>query len=255
MSGAKLEVGLEPHPDGFGASGRERVEFRVATNPGLPVSPLRDAASGGELSRVMLALARPGRSRRRRRPSSSTRSTPGSAATPPAPSASGCARSAPSARCSASPTCRRSPRWPRPTSGSRRASRASQATARRRARGRRRAGRGDRAHAGRRPRRRDREQARPRAARRPRSGPRRSSRIMRGRWRPPAAAPSRALLRHGRNGRRRRAARPVHGTARLGQAHQGPGQAARPAGRRGDRPPQPRPDRRRGAGRDAACAR
>jgi DNA repair protein RecN (Recombination protein N) len=48
---------LEPHPDGFGASGQERVEFRVATNPGLPVSPLRDAASGGELSRVMLALA------------------------------------------------------------------------------------------------------------------------------------------------------------------------------------------------------
>ena len=57
MSGAKLEVRLEPHPDGFGASGQERVEFRVATNPGLPVSPLRDAASGGELSRVMLALA------------------------------------------------------------------------------------------------------------------------------------------------------------------------------------------------------
>jgi DNA repair protein RecN (Recombination protein N) len=57
MSGAKLEVRLEPHPDGFGASGQERVEFRVATNPGLPVSPLRDAASGGELSRMMLALA------------------------------------------------------------------------------------------------------------------------------------------------------------------------------------------------------
>ena len=57
MSGASLEVALEPHPDGFGASGRERVEFRVATNPGMPVSPLREAASGGELSRVMLALA------------------------------------------------------------------------------------------------------------------------------------------------------------------------------------------------------
>ena len=57
MSGAKLEVGLEPHPDGFGPLGQERVIFRVATNPGMPVSPLRDAASGGELSRVMLALA------------------------------------------------------------------------------------------------------------------------------------------------------------------------------------------------------
>jgi DNA repair protein RecN (Recombination protein N) len=57
MSGAKLEVTLEPHPGGFGALGQERVTFQVATNPGMPTSPLRDAASGGELSRVMLALA------------------------------------------------------------------------------------------------------------------------------------------------------------------------------------------------------
>jgi DNA repair protein RecN (Recombination protein N) len=57
MSGAKLEVSLEPHADGFGPLGQERVTFRVATNPGMPVSPLRDAASGGELSRLMLALA------------------------------------------------------------------------------------------------------------------------------------------------------------------------------------------------------
>jgi DNA repair protein RecN (Recombination protein N) len=57
MSGAKLEVTLEPHPDGFGALGQERVTFEVATNPGMPTSPLREAASGGELSRVMLALA------------------------------------------------------------------------------------------------------------------------------------------------------------------------------------------------------
>jgi DNA repair protein RecN (Recombination protein N) len=57
MSGAKLEVSLEPHPSGFGALGQERVTFRVATNPGMPVAPLRDAASGGELSRLMLALA------------------------------------------------------------------------------------------------------------------------------------------------------------------------------------------------------
>jgi DNA repair protein RecN (Recombination protein N) len=57
MSGAKLEVTLDPHPEGFGPLGQERVTFRVATNPGMPVSPLRDAASGGELSRLMLALA------------------------------------------------------------------------------------------------------------------------------------------------------------------------------------------------------
>src|SRR4051794_14704185 len=57
MSGATLEVTLEPYPDGFGAVGQERVIFQVATNPGMPASPLREAASGGELSRVMLALA------------------------------------------------------------------------------------------------------------------------------------------------------------------------------------------------------
>ena len=57
MEGATLEVSLEPHPDGHGPNGRERATFMVATNPGLPTSPLRDAASGGELSRVMLALS------------------------------------------------------------------------------------------------------------------------------------------------------------------------------------------------------
>jgi len=56
MDGARLEVVLESHPDGFGANGAETVEFHVATNPGMPLSPLKDAASGGELSRIMLAL-------------------------------------------------------------------------------------------------------------------------------------------------------------------------------------------------------
>ncbi|HSI79122.1 MAG TPA: DNA repair protein RecN [Solirubrobacterales bacterium] len=57
MDGARLEVALGPHPDGFGPSGAEAVEFELATNPGMPIAPLREAASGGELSRVMLALA------------------------------------------------------------------------------------------------------------------------------------------------------------------------------------------------------
>jgi DNA repair protein RecN (Recombination protein N) len=61
MSGATLQVVLEPHPDGFGPSGRETVELRLAPNPGLEPAPLRDAASGGELSRVMLALSGLGR--------------------------------------------------------------------------------------------------------------------------------------------------------------------------------------------------
>ena len=57
MDGARLEVGLEPVAGGFGPAGRETVELRVATNPGMPIAPLSDAASGGELSRVMLALS------------------------------------------------------------------------------------------------------------------------------------------------------------------------------------------------------
>jgi len=56
MDGARLEVAFEAHPDGFGPSGAETVELLIATNPGMPTSPLRDAASGGELSRIMLAL-------------------------------------------------------------------------------------------------------------------------------------------------------------------------------------------------------
>jgi DNA repair protein RecN (Recombination protein N) len=57
MTGAELEVELEPHPEGFGANGRETVELRISPNPGMAPAPLRDAASGGELSRVMLALS------------------------------------------------------------------------------------------------------------------------------------------------------------------------------------------------------
>ncbi|MGI8460281.1 MAG: DNA repair protein RecN [Solirubrobacterales bacterium] len=63
MEGASLEVVLEPVAaaggggEGFSASGRETVELQLATNPGMPAGPLRDAASGGELSRVMLALS------------------------------------------------------------------------------------------------------------------------------------------------------------------------------------------------------
>jgi DNA repair protein RecN (Recombination protein N) len=66
MEGAAFEVVLElrraPAAAGaaaapeIGPSGAERVEFLLAPNPGVPAAPIRDAASGGELSRVMLAL-------------------------------------------------------------------------------------------------------------------------------------------------------------------------------------------------------
>ena len=40
----------------FSVSGCDRVEFMIITNPGEPPKPLSKVASGGELSRVMLAL-------------------------------------------------------------------------------------------------------------------------------------------------------------------------------------------------------
>ena len=60
MPGAELEVTFDPHPEGFGPVGAETVELLLAPNPGLAPAPLRDAASGGELSRTMLALSRLG---------------------------------------------------------------------------------------------------------------------------------------------------------------------------------------------------
>jgi DNA repair protein RecN (Recombination protein N) len=55
MEGASFEVELHER-DGFGPAGAERVEFLIAPNPGVPPTPLRETASGGELSRSMLAL-------------------------------------------------------------------------------------------------------------------------------------------------------------------------------------------------------
>ncbi|MGH2517311.1 MAG: DNA repair protein RecN [Ktedonobacterales bacterium] len=40
----------------FGPTGIDHVEFMIATNPGEPVKPLAKIASGGETSRLMLAL-------------------------------------------------------------------------------------------------------------------------------------------------------------------------------------------------------
>jgi DNA repair protein RecN (Recombination protein N) len=56
MGDASFEVRVEPREDGFGPRGADAIEFMIATNAGLPAGPLRDVASGGELSRVMLAL-------------------------------------------------------------------------------------------------------------------------------------------------------------------------------------------------------
>jgi DNA repair protein RecN (Recombination protein N) len=56
MPDATFEVDLRPRPDGCGPRGADVVELMIAANPGMPAGPLREIASGGELSRVMLAL-------------------------------------------------------------------------------------------------------------------------------------------------------------------------------------------------------
>ncbi len=57
MRGGRFEVQLEAHagdePDPQGA---ERCEFLVSANPGQPPRALRKVASGGELSRISLAI-------------------------------------------------------------------------------------------------------------------------------------------------------------------------------------------------------
>lgn len=50
-----FSVAVEPL-DAPTERGRDGVEFRIATNPGEPLRPLAKVASGGELSRIMLAL-------------------------------------------------------------------------------------------------------------------------------------------------------------------------------------------------------
>jgi DNA repair protein RecN (Recombination protein N) len=54
---AKFVVEVEPLPEaGWGAAGIDAVRFLISTNPGQPPGPLARVASGGELSRLMLAL-------------------------------------------------------------------------------------------------------------------------------------------------------------------------------------------------------
>ncbi|MBA3880034.1 MAG: DNA repair protein RecN [Sphingobium sp.] len=42
--------------EGWSGAGKDRVEFEISTNPGAPFAPLTKIASGGELSRFILAL-------------------------------------------------------------------------------------------------------------------------------------------------------------------------------------------------------
>ena len=42
--------------DQISADGMDQIRFMISTNPGLPMRPVQEVASGGELSRIMLAL-------------------------------------------------------------------------------------------------------------------------------------------------------------------------------------------------------
>ncbi len=55
LEGGRFSVQLEAL-DPPSAHGRERIRFMATMNPGFPLGPLAHIASGGELSRVMLAL-------------------------------------------------------------------------------------------------------------------------------------------------------------------------------------------------------
>ncbi len=58
MERTRFEVAVDTDRTdaGLGPSGRDRVEYRFSANAGEPLQPLARVASGGELSRVMLAM-------------------------------------------------------------------------------------------------------------------------------------------------------------------------------------------------------
>lgn len=56
MENAKLTISLLPLTDKPGPNGMEEVEFLISTNPGQAPRPLGKVASGGELSRISLAI-------------------------------------------------------------------------------------------------------------------------------------------------------------------------------------------------------
>ena len=57
LDAARFRTVVETLPEsGWSPSGRDRVEFAISTNPGAPFAPLIKIASGGELSRFILAL-------------------------------------------------------------------------------------------------------------------------------------------------------------------------------------------------------
>ena len=52
----KIEVSGSDEEGNWTSSGFDHVAYLISTNPGEPMAPIEEIASGGELSRVMLAL-------------------------------------------------------------------------------------------------------------------------------------------------------------------------------------------------------
>jgi DNA repair protein RecN (Recombination protein N) len=61
MAGGRFAVTVEPSDSEFAATGSDDVEFLVSANPGQPAKSLAKVASGGELSRISLAIQVAGR--------------------------------------------------------------------------------------------------------------------------------------------------------------------------------------------------
>ena len=53
---SQFSIDVRVLPDYFSATGHNEVEFMISTNPGERVKPLGEVASGGEMSRIMLAI-------------------------------------------------------------------------------------------------------------------------------------------------------------------------------------------------------
>ncbi|MCF6137842.1 DNA repair protein RecN [Pseudalkalibacillus berkeleyi] len=53
---SNIRMEIDGHEVQFGKHGMDEVEFLISTNPGEPLKPLAKIASGGELSRIILAL-------------------------------------------------------------------------------------------------------------------------------------------------------------------------------------------------------
>ncbi len=56
MAGGQFAVGIAPSESEFGRSGSDEIEFLVSANPGQAPKSLAKVASGGELSRISLAV-------------------------------------------------------------------------------------------------------------------------------------------------------------------------------------------------------